>query len=58
MDGLANCKYRARYQGLGWSYQATDTGADVEDSPEPGEVTALLLLSRVGHHDGALGAPE
>lgn len=40
------------------SYQTTNTGADVEDTPEPGEVATLLLLDRVGHHDGTLSGPE
>lgn len=45
-------------KGPGWSYQATNTGADVENSPEPGEIATLLLLDWVGHHDGSLGGPE
>ena len=27
-------------------------------TPEPGEVVTLLVLTRVGNHDGSLGSPE
>lgn len=40
------------------SYQTTDTGSDIENTPEPGEIATLLLLDRVRHHDGTLCGPE
>lgn len=41
-----------------YTYQAAHTGANVKDSPEPGEIPALLVFGRVGHHDHALGRPQ
>ncbi|TKW55711.1 hypothetical protein CTA1_9858 [Colletotrichum tanaceti] len=38
--------------------EGADDGAEVEDHPEPRDVAALLVLGRVGHHDGALAGPE
>lgn len=35
-----------------------DDGAHLEDGPEEGEGAALVLLLRVGHHDGPLGRPQ
>ena len=40
------------------AYQTSNHGTHVEDNPEPGEVSALLTLSRVRDHDGALGGPQ
>ena len=40
------------------TYQTANHSTQVEDHPEPGNVAALGLLGRVGHHDGALGTPE
>lgn len=41
-----------------WTYQTANASANVEDGPEPGKVATLLLLSRVGQHDGALRRPQ
>lgn len=40
------------------TYQTAHTSANVEDSPEPGEIPAFLVFVRVGHHDGTLGRPQ
>lgn len=40
------------------SYQGSDTGTDVEDSPEPHEVATLARFRRVGHHDCTLASPQ
>ena len=42
----------------GKSNEGADERAELEDSPENGEGLALVLLERVGQHDGALGGPE
>lgn len=40
------------------TYQTANHGTHIEDAPEPGKVAALLSLSRVRDHNGALGSPE
>lgn len=40
------------------TYQTANASANVEDGPEPGKVATLLLLSRVGQHDGPLRRPQ
>ena len=39
------------------TYETANDSAHVEDSPEHGEVSALLLLVWVGDHDGTLSSP-
>ena len=48
----------ARLDVDGERNQGADEGAKLEDGPEDGKGLALVLLERVGHHDGALGGPE
>lgn len=40
------------------TYQRADNGAQVEDDPEPRNIFTLILLGRVRHHNGSLGAPQ
>lgn len=39
-------------------YQTANAGADVEDTPKPGKISALALLARVRHHNGTLRSPQ
>lgn len=42
----------------GKTYQTTQAGTNVEDTPEPSKVPTLGLFGRVGHHNGALRSPQ
>lgn len=48
----------SRHEQAGSTHQTTNDGAQVEDHPEPGNVSTLGVFGRVRHHDGTLGAPE
>lgn len=48
----------AREESQTGTDQTPDTGANIEDTPEPRPVSALLGFSGVGHHYGTLGRPE
>lgn len=40
------------------SDRSTNQGTHLENRPKQRERSALVLLHRVGHHDGTLGSPE
>lgn len=40
------------------TYQSTENGASIEDSPEQGDGSALIGLGRICHHDCSLCSPE
>lgn len=40
------------------TYKTAHTGANVKDTPEPGEIPAFQVFVGVGHHDSSLGRPQ
>lgn len=40
------------------TYKTAHTGANVEDSPEPCEITTFLVFVGVRHHDSTLSRPK
>lgn len=40
------------------TYQRANDGTQVENDPKGGNVSTLLVLGRISHHDSTLGSPE
>ncbi len=45
-------------EGNGEGNGRADKGTELENGPKDAVAAALVLFSRVGHHDGTLGGPE
>jgi hypothetical protein len=43
---------------LSSTYQTANDSTHIEDAPEPGKVTSLLVLQWIGKHDGTLSRPQ